>query len=129
VDLPAGDGGRTVHADLIERFTRLVPSREGGGMEIGDIIVRNEGDRRVVEITSRSDRPFDQPDLIVEGPADFYFMRPEMTLEEDGHVARFTVPVGYEGDGAGLGLRGREVTLTLLDDARAIERRRVISAR
>lgn len=129
VDLPPGEGSRTVHADLIERFARLVPSRQGGGMEIETIVVREVGGRRVVVITTRSDRPFAQPDLIVEGPVDFYFMRPEMTLESDGHVARFTVPVGYEGEGADPGLWDREVTLTLLDDARSIERRRTISPR
>ncbi|MCH8182660.1 MAG: hypothetical protein IID55_05700 [Proteobacteria bacterium] len=129
VDLPPGEGGRTVHADLIERFARLVPVREGGGMEIGDIVVRDEGGRRVAEITSRSDRPFTRPDLIIEGPVDFYFMRPEMTLEAGGHVARFTIPVSYEGEGADPGLWGSEVTLTLLDETRAIERRRVISPR
>ncbi len=80
VDLPPGEGSRTVYADLIERFARLVPRREGGGMEIEDIVVRKERGRYVAEITSRSDRPFAQPDLIVEGPADFYFMSPEMTL-------------------------------------------------
>lgn len=129
VDLPPGEGSRTVHADLIEYFARLVPSRQGGGMEIEGIVVREKGGRRVAEITSRSDRPFAQPDLIVEGPADFYFMRPEMTLEAGGHVARFTVAVSYEGQGADPGLWGSEVTLTLLDDARAIERRRIISPR
>lgn len=129
VDLPPGEGGRTVHADLIERFARLVPSRQGGGMEIEDIVVRQEGGRRVAQITSRSDRPFTKPDLIVEGPVDFYFMRPAMTLEAGGHVARFTVPVSYEGEGADPGLWGSEVTLTLLDEARAIERRRIIPSR
>ena len=129
VDLLPGEGGRTVHADLIERFARLVPRRQGGGMEIEDIVLQEAGGRRVAEITSRSDRPFVKPDLIVEGPVGFYFMRPEMTLEAGGHVARFTVPVSYEGEGADPGLWGSEVTLTLLDQARAIERRRIISSR
>lgn len=129
LDLPAGAGGRTAHADLIERFSELVPPRQGGGMEIEKIVVRDGGNGRVAEIISRSDEPFVQPDLIVEGPVDYYFMRPEMTLDAGGHVARFTVPVSYEGEGADPGLWGREVTLTLLDEARAIERRRIISSR
>ena len=98
-------------------------------MEINEIVVLDEGSGRVAEIVSRSDQPFVQPDLIVEGPVGYYFMRPEMTLEAGGHVARFTVPVSYEGEGADRGLWGREVTLTLLDESRAIERRRIISPR
>lgn len=129
VDLPPGEGGRTVHADLIARFAGLVPVRQGGGMEISDIVVRKDGGRGIVEITSRSDRPFARPDLIVEGPRDFYFMRPEMKLEGDGHIARFTIPVSYEGEGGDPGLWGSEVTLTLLDEARAIERDRIIPTR
>jgi len=129
LDLPAGEGARTAHADLIERFSQLVPSRQGGGMEIEEIVVRDQGGGRVAEIVSRSDQPFVLPDLIVEGPVDYYFMRPEMTLDAGRHVARFTVPVSYEGEGADPGLWGREVTLTLLDEARAIERRRIISSR
>lgn len=129
VDLPPGEAGRTVHANLIERFAQLVPSRQGGGMEIVDIIVRKDGAVRVAEIVSRSDQPFSQPDLIVEGPVDFYFMRPEMTLESNGHVARFTVPVTYEGEGADPGLWGSEITLTLVDEGRSIERRRAFPSR
>jgi suppressor for copper-sensitivity B len=130
VDLLPGEGTRTVHAALIERFAGLVPDRlGGGGMEIEEIVSREEGGKRVIEITSRSDQPFARPDLIVEGPLGFYFMRPKMTLEAGGHNARFTIPVSFEGDGADPGLWGSEVTLTLLDEARAIERDRVIPAR
>ncbi len=129
VDLPPGVGKRTVHANLIDRYERLVPESQGGGMEIENIVIREENGKHVAEITSRSDRPFERPDLIVEGPAHFYFMRPAMTLEADGHVARFRIPVSFEGEGANPGLWGSQVTLTLLDESRAIERRRVIPSR
>ena len=129
VDLPAGVAGRTEYADLIDRFSEIVPLRQGGSMEIEEVAVRQRKGERVLEVVARSSRPFAHPDIIVEGPIEFYFSRPVMTLESKGHVARFSIPVAFEGEGSDPGLQGNAITLTLLDDPRAVERRRILAPR
>ncbi len=118
--LPAGPGGLSPFAHLINRFAVHVP---GDGSAHGVAIERAEvlggGAGTVLRITARATMPFVAPDLYVEGPEDLLFSAPKVSLRDGGKGAFLEVSV----DGAPeTGLAGTRLTMTLVDGARAAER-------
>jgi suppressor for copper-sensitivity B len=132
LDLPANGGEGSVHGALIDRFIAQVP---GDGGAAGLSIERaawNAGRQPTITVTARSAAGFANPDVFVESSdggsrsgnswAGVTFGRPEMVVAEEGKRATLRIPV--RGDGAGpdaVGFVGSQVTLTLVDGARAME--------
>lgn len=114
--LPAGPGQSTPFTRLIDRFMALVPKAPAAaGITVEEVGVAGPvgGQQLVARLTATP--AFDDPDLFVEGPVDFRFPAPEVTLTGNGREALITMPV--EGDET---LSGVPVTLTLRDGMRAV---------
>lgn len=120
LDLPAGDGARAPQAFLIESFRGQVPGLGAErGLGIASVALSGSLEAPVVEVTARSERPFDAPDLLVEAPPGFGFAVPEVTLEEDGRVAVLRAAVS--GARPGTVLEGKPITVTVTDGTRGVE--------
>ncbi len=63
--------------------------------------------------------PFDELDLMVEGPPGFFFAKPEITFKDEGRSAVMKVAVGRSST-AGV-LEGKRLTFTVVDGPRALE--------
>jgi len=70
-------------------------------------------------VTTHSERPFEAPDLLVEGPPGFHFGAPQVTLSDDGRQASLRAAVSRSlSDTA---LEGQPITVTVVDGARGVE--------
>ncbi len=128
LDLPAGAAQASPHVQLIDQFVARVPG-DGArqGLRLEHVGIARDGERAALEVTARAElMPFDEPDLIVEAPAGLYFAAPDVALGEGGHVARFRLPVTI--DAGAPPLDRAELTLTLVDGTRGLERRLVAAA-
>ncbi|HUN51983.1 MAG TPA: protein-disulfide reductase DsbD domain-containing protein [Candidatus Sulfotelmatobacter sp.] len=118
--LPAGAGAPSAFAPLIERYAARVPTEgNAAGLRITAAHLQDGPAGRELVVDAASDRPMLAPDLLVEGPAGLSFSAPKTSpgAAPSGVVFRSDV------DGPkGIALAGQEVTLTLIDGERAIER-------
>ncbi|MBM3492560.1 MAG: hypothetical protein FJX68_19385 [Alphaproteobacteria bacterium] len=120
--LPAGAAAPGPEAGLVERFRRLVPRPEGGAFVIETVQLAGAPGAERLRVAVRAlDGGFRAPDLIAEGSVTIRYGRPRLSLAGDRRTARFELPV--EAAMAGASAAGVEVTLTLIDGERAIERR------
>lgn len=118
LDLPAGPAEPSADLQAIDRFASQVPDDGSGhGLTLDQVTAAGGADDPRLEITARSDFPFQAPDVIVEGPAGLYFAAPEVRLAEAGHVAYFRLPV--TADAAAPRLGEARLTLTLVDAGQA----------
>lgn len=121
LSLPAGPGTQDPELYLLDYYRQQVPRR--GDMDTGLAIesVYLDGDMLapvlVAEVSST--QPFTAPDLLIEGPPDFSFAKPEVTLSDDGSSAELRLAV-KAANAAGV-LEGKQLTLTLTDAARGVE--------
>ncbi|MGH6961101.1 MAG: protein-disulfide reductase DsbD domain-containing protein, partial [Dongiaceae bacterium] len=125
LDLPAGAAAPSDHVQLIDQYVARVPG-DGArqGLRLEHVGIARDGERPVLAITARADlMPFDKPDLIVEAPAGLYFAAPDVAMSEGGHVASFRLPATV--DAGAPPLDQAELTLTLVDGVRGLERRLV----
>lgn len=123
LELPAGTGAPTDHAQLIARFAAQVPG-DGAldGLRLERTAIGGRDDARTLEVTARATvLPFEHPDLIVEAPTGLYFAAPEVRLEENGRLAQFSLPISR--DDAAPALEASELTLTLVDGTRGLEQK------
>ena len=120
LDLPVGAATETVLAKPIDRYLARVPARSNSAeLSLERVAVSGPAGQQTLEVTARADRPFTDPDLLVEGPEGFYFTAPEVALGEDGRTARLRVPV-LAGK-APVPLAGQPITITIVDGQRALE--------
>jgi suppressor for copper-sensitivity B len=109
-------------APLIRHYQELVPqAAEMSGLEIVSASLSGGPGKQILHIQGRSDRPFQAPDLMVEGPEPFGFGRPELTFGTGRHNVVLALPV-FAGPGKIL-LTSQALNLTLVDGSRAVERR------
>ena len=120
--VPAGEDAATDHAGLIAWFRARVPARGHADVDISRVHIVHEGGSRVLDIAARArgGAGFDRPDIIVEGLEGVALPRPLVTV---GGRERRDLRVRYRLAGGLPDLAGREVTLTLLDSALALETR------
>ncbi|MCW9040317.1 MAG: thioredoxin family protein, partial [Rhodospirillales bacterium] len=129
LDLPAGDGGVSAEAHLINRFAARVPPLQSetmpsgpGGLAIERAGIAKGGDgAEVLRVSVVSAEPFVAPDLFVDGPAGSVFGAPKVAISANGRGAVLDIPAdtsGVEG-----GIDGKTLSLTLVDGERGIERR------
>ncbi len=127
LDLPVmGADGPVISefAPLINTYRAKIPPRDGSrGLNVERAEVINVNGRQVLQVVARSDAPFSEPDVYVEGPDIFSFAAPTFRLSENGHRAVLQAAVSrtaLAGDD-GPALLGSDLTLTLVDGERAVE--------
>ena len=119
LDLPVGSAAATPYAQLIERYTARVPTRQDvSGFAIVSARLVRRGPGMAIEIAARADPHFDTPDLFVETRPGIVLGPQEKKSASDGWF-EVTVPFGQGSAGP---LREERLTVTLIDRTRAIER-------
>ncbi|MEQ8355509.1 MAG: protein-disulfide reductase DsbD family protein [Kiloniellaceae bacterium] len=120
LDLPPGAGGRAPQAFLIESFRRQVPGQGAEqGLNIASVGLTGSLAEPVLEVTARSERAFEAPDLLVEAPPGFFFGVPKISLADGGKEARLMAAVSQVARDRVL--EGKSVTVTVTDGTRGIE--------
>jgi suppressor for copper-sensitivity B len=128
LDLPAGPAGDSSFAAEIAHYRTRVPGDGSqSGLSIESVAEGGTKERPYLEISARAREPLEAPDVFVEGPPTLRFGVPEVMLGEGGHLAQLSVPVDAAG-GADISLRGAQVTITLIDGARAAEKTETVAA-
>ena len=113
-------------APLIRHFRDLIPQKAGqSSLSIDSATVSGPAGEQILHIKGRSERPFQAPDLMVEGPEPFGFGRPNATFGPGRHDVALALPV-FAGMSKAV-LTTQVLTLTLVDGGRAVERRLEIS--
>ncbi len=122
LDLPAGPANPSAHAHLINRFAAQVPDDgTGAGLAIESAEWR-AGASPAIVVQARAMTPFGTPDVFVEAPAGWSFGRAQARLSDGGTRAELRLPLHGEGAAPKSTLANSDVTLTLVDGARAAER-------
>jgi suppressor for copper-sensitivity B len=130
LDIPVGEAGPSEQAQLIARYQARVPG-DGAlhGLHIDSLALGGTAQKPTIEIAARSaPLPFDQPDVIVEGPNGFSFGPPSIALAPGGGEAHFSLPVLVNAGTDSADLSAAEVTLTLVDGQRGLEHKMPLSA-
>lgn len=78
---------------LIEQYQNRVPKETSSLLITSHRILKNSKGEHFLEVTAKNETPFKQPDVLVEGPSQFRFLTPVITLAEDLLSARFMIPV------------------------------------
>ncbi|WP_299397114.1 protein-disulfide reductase DsbD [Pelagibius sp.] len=118
--LPTGPETRAPEAFFIESFNRQVPGRGAErGLSLESAALTGSLEAPVLQVTARSETPFDAPDLLVEGPPGFTFAKPEVALSEDGRLATLSVATSTHLEQTVL--EGKQLTLTVTDGLRGLE--------
>ncbi len=118
--LPVGAAMPTAEAPLIAAARgHVATDLAKAGLALLQATVGGAGHDAALAVSLRATgRPFQSPDLFVEGLASGSPGGPEVALSEAGHRARLSVPL--RGSDAAR-VVGRELTLTLVDGLRAAE--------
>ena len=119
--LPEGPAAPSREAPLIGRYLAQVPGDgETAGLvaEAIDLVPGN----RFLHVKLRSTAPLTAPDAFLEGPEELSFGPPKVSLSEGGRRAVLAVEVAGVKD-LKQPLPGHELTVTLVDGARASEAR------
>ncbi len=113
LDLPAG-GGLSDQASLIEEWRAALPDAEASGIQVASLALEGALESPRLEAVATSDEPFENPDLLVEGPPGWIYGKPEVSLQDGGTRARLSVPIekGRLAEGV---IDGKRLTLTLMD--------------
>ena len=118
--LPAGPAMPTPEGPLIAAaHGRVVSDLATAGLALLSATVGGAGRDAALAVSLRAmGRPFQSPDLFVEGLAGGSPGRPAVALSEAGHRARLSVPLRGTDKAK---VVGTKLTLTLVDGARAAE--------
>jgi suppressor for copper-sensitivity B len=132
VRLPSGPARPTQFAHLIARLVSRVPGAKGSaGLSVIAADALGRPAEPVLAVRTQSAVPFGAPDVFVEGPEGLMFgalhVRPEDDGKEGGYRAILSVPIGGT-EFLRSPLTASPVTLTLVDGARAVERRLAVGA-
>lgn len=119
--LPAGPAQPGASAYPIESFRARVPGDGSAvGLALGEARLSGTLDRPVLELSADSRIAFADPDLIVEGPAGYFFRQPTVTLSADGKRVDLRLEANL-GPQVNQPLEGAPLTLTLVEGRRALE--------
>jgi suppressor for copper-sensitivity B len=122
LDLPAGPDQPSRNGFLIDQYAAQVPAKDGGhGLGLQRVALVGTDDAPRLEVKVRSEVPLKAPDLLVEGPEGFVFGPPDVTLDEGGRSALMVAAVDRTAAAKGE-LDGRQVTLTVTDGQRGLEK-------
>ena len=116
LDDPAGNQYDTA---LIEDYRSRVPASSGQRLQLESVGVRDYEGGLVLAVTLKGDGSASKADIFVEGAEELYFRKPEeMTAESDGRMFYLKV----DGAKSATELKGKKVTLTIVDEAGAVSR-------
>ena len=125
LDLAGDAAGPTAFAQLIDRFRARVPKNLSGlGLDIGPVTAAGAPEPHSLAISISSDSPLDAPDVFPEARQGFSFGKPTIVYSADRQSAVLTVPAAVP---EGSRLTGEEITLTLVDGDRFLERKFTVS--
>jgi suppressor for copper-sensitivity B len=125
LDLAGDAAGPTAFAQLIDRFRARVPKNLSGlGLDIGAVTAAGAPEPHSLAISISSDSPLDAPDVFPEARQGFSFGKPTIVYSADRQSAVLTVPAAVP---EGSRLTGEEITLTLVDGDRFLERKFTVS--
>lgn len=127
LDLPAGAETTSREAGLLQKFQSRVPRAPGATLDVDKAEVASSGDRHALLISVRAAEPLAKPDVYIEGPEALAFGAPEVRLSDGGRQALLRVAVSAA-KGRGPDLDGTPVTLTVVDGARAVEKKVSLTA-
>lgn len=121
--LPGGTAGPSDHANLLNRFSSLVPGDgSGSGLALVETSLSGSEETPVLTVSFSATEPFVAPDLLIEGPDTVLFQRPQLELNAAGTEARFLVSAeDIFGDPGPLDLSSEPLVVTLFDGNRALE--------
>ncbi len=121
--VPAGPANAGEFANLISRYENQVPeSRAARGLDIDGLTVLAGQPEAMVRLTATSTQPFSKPDAFLEGPPELAFGAPTVTLGNDGLAATLDMAV-FGTESLDRPLAGTEITATVVDEDRSVERR------
>jgi suppressor for copper-sensitivity B len=112
--LSLSGGGASELAPLIAEWRDRVPLEEAPGLELASLDLTGALEKPVLEAVARSEEPFENPDLLVEGPPGFLFSKPEVAFSDGGREAKLTVFVEKGPLAEGV-IDGKTLTLTLME--------------
>ncbi|MFQ5467094.1 MAG: protein-disulfide reductase DsbD family protein, partial [Kiloniellaceae bacterium] len=120
LDMGTGPGAPSPDGFLIDTYMERVPGRGAErGLNIESVLLTGTVEAPEIQVTARSERPFDAPDVLVEAPPGFAFVKPTVALSADRRGATLRVPTIVTGEGV---LEGKRMTVTVTDGKRGIER-------
>lgn len=94
LDLPGGEARPSPFAHLINRFAVRVPGNGAAhGLSIQRVEALGAGKTAALRVVASAVSPFGAPDIFVEGPPELVFDRPDILLEQAGHIAIATLGV------------------------------------
>ena len=119
--VPAGAATPDADAQLLAKARAAVPgdSRTSGLSIVSAEEVSDKG-KPTLEVKATSEQPFAHPDVIPEVKPDANLGTPVAVYSADRRQATFDLPLSHPLP-VGAHLAGRDVTLTLTDDGRALE--------
>lgn len=125
IELPPGEAGRTEDAALIDWFADLVPAPASPpDLHVAEAGLDAEGGTLWLRL--RSTRPMVDPDLFLEGPAEFWFGPPQVDIGPDGLAAEVRFQAGPDATLAELA--GKPLRVTIVDMNVAVEDRVSVAA-
>ena len=117
--VPPGKKDPTPYALLIENFANNVPIPVNPpAATIGSVYSPTTRDDGVLTLKIRSEKPFRNPSIFLEGQGNYRFGRETTSLTNSSQTATFSVPVANV---KGENLENYEIRITLVDQSRAIE--------
>jgi len=121
LDLPQGAETLSSERFLISQFQNLVPGDGSAvGLSLEDAVLTESDAEPLLQVAVRSTVPFDAPDVIVEGPPEFKFGKPEIRLDTDGRRAVLSVATSTSKLDDSV-LEGKRLALTVTDGQRGME--------
>ena len=125
LDLDAGTSGPTAYSQLIDRFRARVPKNLSGlGIELGPVSAVGTPEPHSLAISIQSTSPLNAPDIFPEARQGFAFGKPDISFASDRLSAVLTLPASVP---EGSRLTGEEITLTLVDGDRFLERKMIVA--
>lgn len=118
LDLPAGPAMASAEAPLLAKYVGLLPADlDRAGIAVDQIGLVSTYFGPGLDLVLRSEKPFLQPDVFVEGEGIIVADKPRVTLEDGGRIARLVSPLGTEKPDVA-SLAGKKLTVTIVDGAR-----------
>ena len=119
LDLPAGPAGLSDNANLINQFSSQVPGDGGrSGLSFEGASLSGSAEKPLLEVAFNATEAFVAPDLLVEGPEEVLFSRPEISLDGTRVVFRVQAEDAFDEPGP---LNLASLTLTVIDGDRSME--------
>jgi suppressor for copper-sensitivity B len=123
LDLPAGAAKPSDEAQMLARWAARVPvAPAAAGLQLDAITTDapDAADGGAVVVSVSAQTPLTAPDAVIEAPPGWSFGAPALRFADARHSATLTLPITQRPEPQAR-LDGTVVTVTIVDDARAVE--------